>query len=83
MPTLTAPTSLSKPPGGLGQAIRKSQEGPAKLKKYNGKLITAAKPADWFEVYEKQAVSLGELGGFVGWAATVDNSDEQAKSRQG
>ncbi|HKY78443.1 MAG TPA: M3 family oligoendopeptidase [Anaerolineales bacterium] len=54
-----------------------------KLKKYNGKLTSAAKLAAWFEVYEQQAVSLGELAGFVSWASTVDTSDEQANSRQG
>lgn len=61
----------------------KAKKDLPKLKKFNGKLTSAAKLAEWFAVYEKQAVSLGELGGFVGWAATVDNSDEQANSRQG
>src|SRR3972149_12315253 len=65
------------------QQFEKAKKDLPKLKKYNGKLTTAAKLVDWFEVYEKQAVSLGELGGFVSWAATVDTSDEQANSRQG
>ena len=65
------------------QQFEKAKKDLPKLKKYNGKLTTAAKLVDWFEVYEKQAVSLGELGGFVSWAATVDTGDEQANSRQG
>ncbi|MEX1248859.1 MAG: M3 family oligoendopeptidase [Anaerolineales bacterium] len=54
-----------------------------KLKKYSGKLTSPAKLADWFEVYEEHAVRLGELQGFVGWAATVDSSDDEATRRQG
>jgi oligoendopeptidase F len=63
--------------------FEKAKKDLPKLKRYNGKLNTAAKLAEWFEVYEKQAISIGELGGFVGWATTVDNGDEQANSRQG
>ena len=63
--------------------FEKAKKDLPKLKKTKGKLTTAAKLADWFAVYEKQAVSLGELDGFVEWASTVDTSDEQAASRQG
>ncbi|MEX2142977.1 MAG: M3 family oligoendopeptidase [Anaerolineales bacterium] len=54
-----------------------------KLIKFNGKLTSAAKLSAWFDAYEKQAVSLGELAGFVSWASTVDTNDEEANSRQG
>lgn len=54
------------------------------LKSWNGKITKdAAALADWFEAYEQHAVSLGELGGFVNWAVTVDGSDEEANRRQG
>ncbi|MEX2160664.1 MAG: M3 family oligoendopeptidase [Anaerolineales bacterium] len=60
-----------------------TKAGLPKLKKYNGQLTSAAKLADWFAVYEEHAIRLGELYGFVDWAATVDSSDDEATRRQG
>lgn len=54
------------------------------LKAWNGQITESpATLAGWFALYERWAVSLGELGGFVSWAATVDGSDEDASRRQG
>jgi oligoendopeptidase F len=54
------------------------------LAAYNRRITaSAAHLADWFDAYETVAVSLGELAGFVGWASTVDTSDEEATKRQG
>lgn len=54
------------------------------LKAFNGTLTGSPTVlADWFDAYETVAVSLGELSGFVGWAATVDTTDEEAGRRMG
>lgn len=53
------------------------------LKAWSGKLDNPAALADWFEVYEVNAVRCAELQGFVSWAGNVDSSDPEANSRQG
>ncbi|UYN89852.1 MAG: oligoendopeptidase F family protein [Anaerolineales bacterium] len=64
--------------------FEQAKAGLPELKAWSGRLaVGPAALADWFEVYDRHAVSLGELGGFVGWAVTVDGSDEQANRRQG
>jgi oligoendopeptidase F len=66
------------------EQFERTKQAVPELKNYNGK-ITAnpAALADWFDAHEIVAISLGELSGFVGWAATVDTSDEEANRRQG
>ncbi|MCW5875288.1 MAG: oligoendopeptidase F family protein [Anaerolineales bacterium] len=54
------------------------------LASYNGKITGSPLAlADWFDAHETVSVNLGELAGFVGWAATVDSTDEEANRRQG